>query len=153
MVKHVKGSILDTDLDFIAHGVNCQGKMGSGVAKVLFTKYPEVRSDYLRFWNYSFPFVEQTSHFLGKVQPITVDDGKVIFNCFTQEFFGYDGKKYGDYDAIRNCFLTIGESYGNIEVAIPKIGCGLAGLDWSIVENILEEVCKETGLMITVYSL
>jgi len=49
--------------------------------------------------------------------------------------------------------LTIGESYGNIEVAIPKIGCGLAGLDWSIVENILEEVCKETGLMLTVYSL
>jgi O-acetyl-ADP-ribose deacetylase (regulator of RNase III) len=30
-----------TDLDGIAHGVNCHGQMGAGIAKIIREKYPE----------------------------------------------------------------------------------------------------------------
>ena len=151
-LKYVKDSILNTEIEFIAHGVNCQGVMGSGVAKVLFKKYPQVREAYLEYYMESFPFVLETSGFLGLVQEVNCGE-KTVFNCFTQDNFGYGGEIYGDYEAIRKCFLTIGEDCDITEVAIPKIGCGLAGLDWEIVEGILEEVSEKTGLEITVYYL
>ena len=50
MIKeYIKGSILDAPQKYIAHGVNCQNKMGSGVAKVLFTEWRKVKEDYHEF--------------------------------------------------------------------------------------------------------
>jgi hypothetical protein len=42
MVKIVKGDLLKSDCQYIAHGVNCQGVMNSGIAKQIRDKYPEV---------------------------------------------------------------------------------------------------------------
>jgi O-acetyl-ADP-ribose deacetylase (regulator of RNase III) len=33
----------------IMHGVNCQRTMQSGIAKALYTKWPEVKEEYMRF--------------------------------------------------------------------------------------------------------
>ncbi len=38
ITKYIKGNLLDHDGP-IAHGVNCQGKMNSGVAKAIRDKY------------------------------------------------------------------------------------------------------------------
>lgn len=38
-IKYIKGSLLDTDAKIIVHGCNCQGVMGSGVAKQLKKNY------------------------------------------------------------------------------------------------------------------
>ena len=42
----IKDNLLNTQLQFIAHQVNCQGVMGAGVAKALRNKYPELYSQY-----------------------------------------------------------------------------------------------------------
>ena len=34
MIEYRKGNLLDVTSGLIAHGVNCQGVMGSGVAKL-----------------------------------------------------------------------------------------------------------------------
>ena len=51
MIEYIKGDIRDTDCKVIAHGVNCQGVMGSGVAKALYEKWPEVKKSYLKYCN------------------------------------------------------------------------------------------------------
>ncbi|AKU37505.1 ADP-ribose glycohydrolase [Scale drop disease virus] len=38
-------------------------------------------------------------------------------------------------------------------VSIPKIGCGLDGLQWSHVANIIESVFHNTNITLTVYML
>ena len=147
MSKNYFVEILCTDghENFIAHGVNCRNKMGSGVAKAIFTEYPEVKEEYHKFWNEK-AHLEGWSgeNFLGVVQQVSVHDGKIVFNMFTQLNYGYDGKLYVDYNAIKKCFDYLVENcYYVKKIAIPKIGCGLAGGEWEIVKEIINESTKD----------
>ncbi len=108
----------------IMHGVNCQNKMGNGVAKALFTKWPKVKSRYHAFPNKR----------LGMTQPIQVEPKLWVINCFTQEMYGYDGKVYASPSAIEACILavqTFAKMKGIEKIYSPKIGCGLGGLSWN----------------------
>ena len=98
-MKIVNTDILTVTSGIIAHGVNCQGAMGSGVAKVLYTKYPEVRE----------VFMQVGKGDLGSVTIVPVTSELTVVNCYTQEFYGYDGKRYADLEALassRNTGLT-----------------------------------------------
>lgn len=157
IIGYIKDSILNTPHKYIAHGVNCQGVMGSGVAKVLLDKYPEVRSKYLRSYErMERMMLESTEEMLGTVQFVDCRD-KIVLNMFTQDRYGYDNKQYVSYEAIKDCFegLTKYFSENNSEIvtiAIPKIGCGLAGGEWDVVEKIINEVTGDK-LNIEVYYL
>jgi O-acetyl-ADP-ribose deacetylase (regulator of RNase III) len=137
ITRYIFGDITETELRNIAHGVNCQDKMGSGVAKALFTKFPEVKEEYHKYnkrW--------KPEELLGKVCDVLLDN-KDIYNCYTQFNYGYDGKRYVNYPAIVDCFreLRYLEESEQMEgpLAIPKIGCGLAGGDWNIVEQLIND--------------
>ncbi len=41
-IKIIDGDLFSTKSNYICHQVNCQGKMGSGVAKQIRTKFPTV---------------------------------------------------------------------------------------------------------------
>jgi len=125
----------------IAHGVNCQNVMGSGVAKALYTQWPEVKSEYHQ-WG---------SMILGDAQFIEVEPGLVVANCFTQEEYGRDGRRYASTRAIRDSMELVAARAHQLEIYqihIPKIGCGLGGLDWKgEVEPLLLET--EENLSVT----
>ena len=143
MITYETKDITSTTLGVIAHGVNCQGAMGSGVALAIMKKWPEIRESYMRY--------KPGRHLLGTVDFVDVDPGNallgdvrhdsdghplvynlVVANCFTQEFFGGDGRKYADVDAVAKCLTNVyayADIYG-LPVVLPQIGCGLAGLDW-----------------------
>lgn len=152
MIKeYVKGSILDAPQKYIAHGVNAQNKMGSGVAKVLFDKYPRVKRQYHMYHEemsdeiMNFRDVE----FLGEVNIVSARglQDKNIVNCWTQLYYGYGGDKYVSYDAIFDCFEKM-VNLGISEIAIPKIGAGLAGGNWEIISRIIDDA---TGDDLDVY--
>jgi len=147
IVKYIKDSILNAEQKYIAHGVNCQNRMGSGVAKVLFTKYPKVKEDYHYWYVQDSEFFPRKSDRLGYCTQSPQENGKVVLNCYTQEKYGYDGEKYVSYDAIYNVFEEL-KNLGKKEVAIPKIGCGLAGGNWEIVSRIIDDA---TGDDLDVY--
>jgi O-acetyl-ADP-ribose deacetylase (regulator of RNase III) len=125
----------------IAHQVNDQGKMGSGVAKALYTRYPEVKKKYLDLFNNKFH-----ESYLGKIQPVETQ-GKVIYNVFSQRGYGYDGKQYTNYPFLSFCLnsilMDINER-GIDKIAFPwKYGCGLGGGDWEKVKPMIQEVFGE----------
>lgn len=147
ITRYIKGDITETELKYIAHGVNCQNAMGSGVAKALFTKWPEVKSHYHEF-------CQNGGGFLGNVQLIELLNVNIC-NCFTQLDYGYDGKRYVNYAAIVKCFnqlKVISFHINKYKLAIPKIGCGLAGGDWNIVEQLINDTVGD-DLEIWVYEL
>lgn len=129
-----KGSIFGTKKP-IAHGVNCMGVMGSGIAAQVRSRYPEVYQDYKEYCNSM-----DRGKLLGTVQYVMLPDALVL-NCFTQYRYGTE-RRHADYDAIRACFENINKS-GLKQLALPKIGCGLAGGDWNIVEKILLETLTD----------
>ena len=138
-IKYVKGDLLQAPERCILHGCNAQGVMGSGVAKLIRAKWP---SAYL-----AYKASEQHNGMrLGVVTYAAQEDGKVIFNGVTQEFYGRDGKHYVDYAAIKEVIEAVNfyieaqncaPDYRS--VAMPMIGAGLGGGDWNIISKIIEE--------------
>lgn len=148
MVQEIKGDLLDTDCRIIAHGVNCQNVMGSGVARALFMKWPEVKFNYHQMFNEFHDYAgEEGEGFMGSIQAIELVEDKIVVNCFTQMYYGNDfDTRYLSYDALEECMWNLYDlclEYGEYEVAIPLIGCGLAGGEWSVVKAILEVVFPE----------
>lgn len=127
----------------IGHGVNCQGVMGSGVAKQLRELYPEIYDSYVAFCLCHQHYVP--SEKLGLVDFVSVGPNLIIANMFTQEFYGKDGKVYACPNAIRKTLISVANKADklNVNVYIPQIGCGLGGLDWDkdvlpIVKEVVE---------------
>lgn len=125
------GNLLESTESYICHGVNCQGKMGSGVALAIRQKWPKVFEDYT-LWDKDIGLRP------GDVILTQLDDNKWVASLATQEFYGYKGR-FCDYDAIRECFRKLNTIAAGKSIAIPKIGAGLGGGDWSIIEKIIDE--------------
>lgn len=146
MVKYVKGDLFDSKADVLAHGCNCRGGYGSGVARTMALKYPKARHYYLDKY-------DEDGWELGDVQFVTVVGGKIVANCATQDEYYPRNKCHADYLAIRKCMEQVRDfaKANGYTIAIPKIGAGLAGGDWNIIEGILNDVFKDYD--ITVYCL
>lgn len=59
------------------------------------------------------------------------------------------------YDAIREGLERVAEfalSRG-ATIHMPRIGAGLAGGDWSVIERLVDEALSDRGLDVTVYDL
>jgi len=136
-IVYKKGDLLEATEPYIAHGCNAQGVMGSGVAKLIREKWPNAFDIYHQRY-----ILNGNNLTLGTII-ISYEKDVTIYNCITQEFYGKKNKRYCDYDAIRSCMKLI-NSVGHVlkkdkTVAMPKIGAGLAGGNWDIIEQIIEE--------------
>jgi O-acetyl-ADP-ribose deacetylase (regulator of RNase III) len=133
MITYVQGDLLGATQKVIVHGTNNRGVMGSGVARQIRARWPNVYEVYaLKHKVFGLD--------LGDVIPVATLDGKVIVNAVTQDGFGRDGQRYVDYAAIERCFEIINDkvhAWEVTEVAFPFIGAGLGGGDWKIIEEIL----------------
>ena len=147
MIKVVKGNLLDATETIIAHQVNCQKKMNSGVAKAIRDKYPEVFDEYLN-----------TEPKLGTVGYISVNR-RYVANMYAQDMYGYDGKQYTDYEAFRKCCKSIVNECRlskhmkkEFNVAMPyKIASDRGGADWDKIMDILLE--EFTDVDLTLYKI
>lgn len=134
MIVYKQGDVLDSEEPRIAHGCNCSGGFGSGFARAVAARYPSVREGYLYRFN-------TRGWKLGEVQLIGVGDGsgREIANCATQQQYGKptDGP-FVSYPAIREVIRNLCQSWPG-GFAIPKIGAGLAGGNWDIISEIINE--------------
>ena len=142
MVKHVYGDLLEGDVDIIAHQVNCQGVMGSGVARQIRAAYPGVFRMYRKVCTDHKNVFSTTSQMLGMNQYVHVSYNKrpfVVANLFAQDHYGRDGRPYTDYNALRQCLLGLRRYVTEVlptgaRIGMPyKIGCGRGGGDWENV--------------------
>ena len=75
-----------------------------------------------------------------------------VFNLITKR--SSSGKP--SYNSIRMAIRKMGEligEHGVERIAMPRIGCGLDGLSWAVVRQILLEELGKTGITIEVYKL
>lgn len=139
-----RGDLLEADVDYICHQVNCQGKMGSGIAKSIKEKWPIAYDNYMEMWLHAkgSSFGGPEDHLLGKISTVRIDSNKSVINMFAQSHYGYDGRRYTSYDAFWSCL-------GEIKATIPKgskigfpknIGCGLGGANWEVIQRMIYEV-------------
>ncbi|MGX4585352.1 macro domain-containing protein [Paenibacillus chitinolyticus] len=134
-VKIVQGNLMEAAEDIIGHQVNCMGVMGAGLAKLIKRDYPEVFKQYKLSCS-------NKGELLGHCQIVPTKNEKCIANLFGQYGYGVQ-KRHTDYIALRgalNELKSLAMKSGQ-SIALPyNIGCGLAGGDWDIVGQIIEEV-------------
>lgn len=142
MIYYIKGDITNSDCDYICHQVNCQGKMNSGVAKAIRTKWPRVYEEYCEMHK---QFREQNQSPLKMTLISDISKNQKVANMFAQEFYGYNGQRYTDYEAFYQCLCGVRNSAGPQDTfAFPyKIGCVRGGANWKIIRTMIEEVFKD----------
>lgn len=144
MIKYVTGDLFNSKANIIAHGVNCSGGFGAGVAGQIAKLHPEARSAYLtKFINEGWT--------LGDVQLVYQED-VIIANCATQQAYLPRTLVHVDNDAVRTVMQKVKEFAmpKGLKIAIPKIGTGLAGGDWPTIEKILNEVFQDYDVSVYV---
>ncbi len=159
MIKFIQGDIFDTECEVLAHGVNCRGGFGSGIAGQIAKWNWEVRDAYLKKF-------QRTGWNLGEVQIIKTKNPKgcnqkykYIANIASQYDFAryndFPPKIHADYPAIKKGLdsLFAWAKDNNYKVAMPLLGCGLAGGDWNTVYKILIELVEKHIIDVEVYYL
>jgi O-acetyl-ADP-ribose deacetylase (regulator of RNase III) len=154
MIKIVNGDLLKASENLICHQVNCQGKMGSGVALQVKKRFPQAFEEYIDLVNEYTIGNDHRSHLLGRVQSVKINDKQWICNLFGQDKYGYDGKIYTDTNALFKCFMQLRHRAESLQlsVAMPyMIGCYRGGADWKLVEEMLLTAFE--GYEVTLYKL
>ena len=154
-MKVVYGNILsepDSRPTIICHQVNCKGVMGSGLAKQIRDKHPEVYEAYKQKCS----DIDRGIGGLGDVQFIPIYNvivTHIIANIFGQYNYGRN-RRYTDYDALRKAFRTLAKHHSGCVVRMPyKIGCGLGGGDWDIVSQSIEDELVSKGVNVEIWRM
>lgn len=152
-MKHIKGNAIkvfeESNSAVLMHQVNCQGVMGSGIAKQIRDKYSKHFIDYCCIINHS---TGQHKGCLGQWFITFCEDNSAIVGLFGQYCFGTD-KRHTNYAAFAKSLSDFIQTLcmrKDSKLIIPKyIGCGLGGGDWSIIEQILLDVESMYGIEFT----
>lgn len=147
-VTVIDGDLLQASEEIIGHQVNCQGVMGSGVAKALRDRYGNLYPAYKQLCN------QYDSHeLLGRCQLVRTGS-KFTANLFGQLNFGRQNVLYTNYEALKQSLIILKEEAkrNSYSIALPyNIGCGLANGDWNVVEAMLQDVFADYE--VTLYRL
>lgn len=131
-----EGNLFDSEAKYLAHGVNCKGVMGAGIAKEFRSRYP---SNYMAYKERCGKGIL----FPGDIL-VHEDTDKIIVNMASQNAPGKDARYLWLIDALytfaRKASAPPKLSYHGGLVAIPEIGCGIGGLKWPVVKELIAEV-------------
>lgn len=150
MIQIIHKDLLKSNCNFIVHQVNCQGKMGKGLALQVAKRFPHVAHCYKDKVACA---KENHISLLGQIQVVSIvgKDNQYIVNLFGQNNYG--NGTHTDLTALRRGLLkvrTIAEPYG-LSVAIPYgIGCGLGGEKWENVYPIIEDIFSKTNINVEI---
>ena len=138
----------------VAHVVNDVGGWGAGFTRAVsrFSPIPEQR---YRAWAND---PHRISFKLGHVQPVHTEDPEtIVINLLAQHGYSRPHHPAIQYDALRLCLRKVRHVYERTtatrkaEIVMPRIGCGLAGGQWSVVSDLIAD--ELAGIPVTVYDL
>ena len=138
-------SILDVTEGIIVHQVNCKGVMGAGLAKQIRSKYPQVFKSYKARIDLLKPGMIQLVQVSQPTEPKLI-----VCNLAGQDGYGRD-RQYTEYEAVRECLIKLQAKAQKLglssSIYFPyKMGCGLGGGDWSIIESMIAEYCPDSTI-------
>jgi O-acetyl-ADP-ribose deacetylase (regulator of RNase III) len=155
MLHFIKGDATNPSVEgnkIIVHCCNDAGAWGAGFVLALSNKWPKTKNAYQTLFR-KMPKVE-----LGSVQFVSVENDIVVANLIGQKGFG--GVSSKDFPFIRYDAIKIGldlvaskAMMNDATVHMPRIGCGLAGGMWSMIEPIINETLISNKIDTYVYDL
>lgn len=157
-IYYLKGDVTNPihNETVICHIVNDINKMGSGVARALYEKWPAVKSEYHDWYNNWKKGTDTTPFELGNTIFVVVESGRdqekylktglketrhiIVANMIAQHSIISMGEvKPIRYDALEKCLKEVYQFCDDNKMVLsaPRIGCGLAQGSWPEVEEII----------------
>ncbi len=146
MIKFITGDIFKVEAEAIVNTVNCVGIMGRGLALQFKIRYPENYNEYYDACK------------KNKVQPGKMflhETGKLVYPKYIINFptkRHWRGKsRIQDIEEGLKDLIKIIQKKKITSIAIPPLGSGLGGLDWSEVKTVINkqlECLKEIEIMV-----
>jgi O-acetyl-ADP-ribose deacetylase (regulator of RNase III) len=141
--QEIKGNLItkaqEGAFDVIIHGCNCFNAMGAGLA-------PQMA----KAFNCDKFFME-SPEYKGSKEKLGTGDSQIytasndkrfyVINCYTQ----YEPGPNASYDALKSCLKQINNALPGEHIGIPQIGCGIGGLDWSVVRELIQVELEDCG--------
>ncbi|MEU1781792.1 macro domain-containing protein [Streptomyces abikoensis] len=132
------------DVDALAHGCNCAGVMGRGIAVEFKRRWPQMFEEY----KVRCKSGELT---LGGCFPWMAGD-RWIYNLGTQSHWRSSAEISAVVSSVDR-MLNHAESHGVRRIAMPRVAAGLGGLNWGEVEAALAPVIANHRVGVIVYQL
>ena len=128
---------------YLAHCISGDYSLGAGIAAQFVDVY---NMRYKLHRNYPIPDGEK---FANVGEALLIDN---VFNLVTKDRVYHKPT----YDTLIKTLEDMKEQCENLDIdkiAIPRIGCGLDGLSWYMVEEIIKEVFEDTDMEILICTL
>jgi O-acetyl-ADP-ribose deacetylase (regulator of RNase III) len=147
MIEFVSGNLLKADADALVNTVNTVGVMGKGIALQFKQAFPEVFKTY----NAACKAGEIE---IGRVQ--VVPTGRLVGPKFVINFpTKHHWRSRSRLDEIRiglDDLVSVIERLGITSIAVPPLGCGNGGLEWSDVKRaIIKALSNLADVRVLVY--
>ena len=148
-ILYIKGDAtapIGSGVKVITHICNDIGGWGKGFVLALSKKWKMPEEGY-RQW-----YKSQEEFTLGAVQFVNVENELYVANMIGQHGIYKDCKGLPPirYDAVRQCLKEVAlfTIAHKASVHMPRIGCGLAGGKWELMEQIIKEelITKEIAV-------
>ena len=135
MVKYIEeGDIFKVSgVSSYAHGCNCAGAMGKGIAVQFKEKYPEMYKMYNKL-------CKSGEYAPGDVFAYNHGNG-YVYNLGTQETWRTKAKLEYIKSSLEK-MLSLATEAGVSSIAMPAIGAGLGGLKWADVKEEIERASR-----------
>ncbi|GGL33560.1 type II toxin-antitoxin system antitoxin DNA ADP-ribosyl glycohydrolase DarG [Planomonospora parontospora] len=147
MITEVTGNLLRDDAQALVNTVNTVGVMGKGLALQFKRAFPEVFSAYRK------------ASEAGQVQPgrilavpIPGDDDRWVLNFPTKRHWRQPSR-IEDIEAGLDDLVRVLRDLDIRSVAVPPLGCGNGGLDWSVVRPLIIERLGALDVTVRLYGL
>jgi O-acetyl-ADP-ribose deacetylase (regulator of RNase III) len=141
---HAKG------VKIIAHICNDRGGWGKGFVMAISRRWPQAEEAY-RAW---YRDRAKNDFGLGAVLFIQVEEYIWVANMVAQH--GMTGSSEGPpirYESVEECLGKVATKAKELGASahMPRIGCGLAGGKWELIEPIIVKTLCDKGVAVTVY--
>ena len=140
------GNLFHSGISVIGHGINVDGKMGAGIAKGFADLYPDMRDEYVVLCrqNKIAPGTAWVWH-----DP-TSDD--IVLNVASQDRTGRHARLSWVKSSVTDAIEQIRETNPDTTViGLPRIGCGIGGLVWDDVREVLSDIAESEDINIEIW--
>jgi hypothetical protein len=123
---------------------------GRGFASGVRGRLPQVQDDFKRWAQ-----INRAQFRLGNSRLSTVDADFSVFSMICQEGYGLSEQPRLRYGALQRCLVELAAAARKLSASVqmPRIGAGLAGGEWEIIEELIEQEVVREGVSVTVYDL
>lgn len=132
----------------IAHICNDIGGWGKGFVVAISKRWKAPEIAY-REWHKT-----QTDFVLGNIQVVQVEDDIFVANMLAQRGIGIiNNQPPINYEAVESCLSELAKNAQTLQASVhmPRIGCGLAGGKWEIIEPIIQKTLLANDIETFVY--